>query len=135
MAERRAILPEGWKRPRGYAHAVATQGGVTVRVAGQVAMRGGEGGVEAGLDFGAQFALALANVAAVVRAAGGEPQHIVSLRAFVTDIAAFNASGAAIGEAWRASLGKHFPAMTVVGVTGLVDPRAQVEIEAEAVIP
>lgn len=135
MTEQKAVLPQGWERPRGYAHAIATQGGTTVRVAGQVAMRDGKGSVEPGLDFGAQFALALANVAAVVRAAGGEPQHIVSLRAYVTDVAEFNAGGVAIGQAWRASLGKHFPAMTVVGVTGLVDPKAKVEIEAEAVIP
>lgn len=135
MAEQRAILPQDWQRPRGYAHGIATQGGTTVRVAGQVAMRDGKGSVETGLDFGAQFALALANVAAVVRAAGGQPQHIASLRVYVTDVAEFNAAGAAIGQAWRESLGKHFPAMTVVGVTGLVDPNAKVEIEAEAVVP
>lgn len=135
MAEQRAILPEGWARARGYSYAVATAGGTTLRVAGQLAVRDGKGPVEAGLDFGAQFALALANVVAVVRAAGGEAQHVASLRAYVTDMAAFHASGAAIGEGWRASLGKHFPAMTLVGVTALVDPNAKVEIEAEAVIP
>jgi enamine deaminase RidA (YjgF/YER057c/UK114 family) len=135
MAEQRAILPEGWARARGYSHAVATEGGTTLRVAGQLAVRDGKGPVEAGLDFGAQFAQALANVVAVVRAAGGEPRHVASLRAYVTDMAAFHASGAAIGEGWRASLGKHFPAMTLVGVTALVDPNAKVEIEAEAVLP
>jgi enamine deaminase RidA (YjgF/YER057c/UK114 family) len=135
MTEQRAILPEGWARARGYSYAVATQGGTTVRIAGQIAVRDGKGPVDPGLDFGAQFALALANIVTVVRAAGGEPQHVVNLRAYVTDMAAFHASGAAIGEGWRASLGKHFPAMTLVGVTGLVDPNAKVEIEAEAVIP
>jgi len=135
MTEQRTILPDGWPRPRGYSHAMATKGGTALRVAGQVAVREGKGQVEAGLDFGAQFALALANVATIVRAAGGEPQHIVNLRAFVTDMGAFRASGAAIAEAWRGSLGKHFPPMTVVGVTSLVDPNATVEIEAEAVVP
>lgn len=135
MTEQKAILPEGWARARGYSYAVATSGGTTLRIAGQLAMREGKGPVEKGLDFGAQFALALANVVAVTRAAGGEPGHIVNLRAFVTDMAAFHASGAAIGEAWKASLGKHFPAMTLVQVVALVDPNAQVEIEAEAVIP
>ena len=135
MTQQRTILPDGWTRARGYSHAVATAGGTTVRVAGQLAVRDGKGPVEPGMDFGAQFALALANVATVVRAAGGEAQHVASLRAYVTDMAAFHASGAAIGEAWRASLGKHFPAMTLVGVAALVDPNAKVEIEAEAVIP
>lgn len=135
MAEQKAILPEGWGRARGYSYAVASSGGTTLRIAGQIAVRDGKGPVNPDLDFGAQFALALENVVTVVRAAGGEPQHVVNLRAYVTDMAAFHASGAAIAEGWRASLGKHFPAMTLVGVSALVDPNAKVEIEAEAVIP
>ncbi|WP_365698239.1 RidA family protein [Phenylobacterium sp.] len=70
----------------------------------------------------------------VVRAAGGEVGNIVMLRAYVTDMAEFNAGGAEVGEAWGATLGRHFPAMTLVGVTALVDPNARVEIEAEAVL-
>ncbi len=129
------ILPEGWPRARGYSHGVATAGGTTLRVAGQIAMVEGQGPVDSGLDFGAQFGQALANVVAVVGAAGGAPENIVLLRAFVTDLDAFNAAGAAIGAAWGAHLGKHFPAMTLVEVSRLVDPAAMVEIEAEAVIP
>ena len=135
MTEQKTILPDGWQRPRGYSHAMATTGGTTVRIAGQVAVRDGKGLVDPGLDFGAQFGLALQNVATIVRAAGGAPEHIVNLRAYVTDMDAFRASGAAIGEGWRASLGKHFPPMTLVEVTRLVDPNAKVEIEAEAVVP
>ena len=74
-------------------------------------------------------------VVAVLKAAGGEPRHLVALRAYVTDIAEFNAAGKAIGEAWAATLGKHFPAMTLVQVSALIDPNAKVEIEGEAILP
>ncbi|MCW5745481.1 MAG: RidA family protein [Alphaproteobacteria bacterium] len=129
-----AILPEGWPRPRGFAHAVRSVGTRTIRVAGQVAQQAGAP-VAAGLDIGGQWQQALANVVTVVRAAGGDIANIVSLRAYVTDIEAFRQSGAAIGAAWAATLGRHFPAMTLVEVTGLVDRNAVVEIEAEAVLP
>lgn len=128
-----AILPEGWTRARGFSYGMVSEGGRTVRVAGQVAQVAG-GGVEAGLDMGRQFEMALANVVAVVKAAGGAPDDIVMLRAYVTDLDAFNAAGPAIGAGWRTHLGKHFPAMTLVEVTRLVDPEAVVEIEGEAVI-
>jgi len=75
------------------------------------------------------------NLVTVLKAAGGEPKQIVMLRAYVTDIEAFKSSGAAIGEAWGATLGKHFPAMTLVQVAALLEDRAKVEIEATAVIP
>ena len=91
--------------------------------------------IAAGTDAGTQWRVALSNVVAVLKAAGGEPGHLVALRAYVTDIAEFNAAGAAIGAAWGATLGKHFPAMTLVQVSALIDPNAKVEIEAEAVLP
>lgn len=128
------ILPPGWQRARGYAYAVSTAGGKTVRIAGQVAVREGKGPVEEGLDLGAQFDIALGNLVTVVRAAGGQPTNLAMLRAYVTDMAAFHASGKAIGEAWARHLGKHFPAMTLVEVAGLYDKNALVEIEGEAVI-
>lgn len=130
-----AILPEGWPRPRGYAQGVVTTGGRALRVAGQTGVAPGAHHVAADTDFGAQFTQALANVVAVVQAAGGKAEHIVSLRAYLTQIGDFNAHGAAVGAAWGASLGRHFPAMTIVGVTALLDPAACVEIEAEAVLP
>lgn len=128
------ILPEGWQRARGYSHGIASSGGTTVRVAGQVAQVKGAA-VEAGLDMGAQFALSLANVVSVVEAADGRAEHLVNLRAYVTDMDAFNNAGQSIGAAWADSLGRHFPAMTLVEVTKLFDANAMVEIEAEAVIP
>lgn len=127
------ILPEGWPRPRGFTHAIAATGARTVRVSGQVASERGAP-VAAGLDIGAQWRLALANVITVVRAAGGDVANIVLLRAFVTDVEAFRQAGPAVGAAWGATLGRHFPAMTLVGVTALLDPNAVVEIECEAVL-
>ncbi len=128
-----AILPEGWPRPRGFAHAVSSRGATTIRVSGQLARNGGDP-VQPGLSLGEQWRLALGNLITVVRAAGADIPNIVLLRAYVTDMSEFNAGGSSIGEAWAATLGRHFPAMTLVGVTGLVDPNARVEIEAEAVI-
>ena len=128
-----AVLPEGWTRPRGFAHAVSSQGSTTIRVSGQLA-RVGNAPVAVGLTLGEQWRLALENLINVVRAAGGDIGNIVLLRAYVTDMTEFNAGGAMVGEAWAATLGRHYPAMTLVGVTGLVDPNARVEIEAEAVL-
>jgi len=79
--------------------------------------------------------VALTNLVTVLKAAGGQPAHLVALRAYVTDIAEFNAAGAAIGAAWTATLGRHFPAMTLVQVSALIDPNAKIEIEGEAILP
>lgn len=130
-----AVLPEGWPRPRGYAQGVITSGGRTLRVAGQTGVVPGAHKVAADAGFGVQFTQALANVLAVVQAAGGEAGNIVSLRAYLTRVADFDEQGAAIGAAWGASLGRHFPAMTILQVSALLDPGASVEIEAEAVLP
>ena len=129
-----AVLPEGWPRPRGFSHGVIAKGSAQVRIAGQVGATPGQQGVEANLDFGTQWTRALANVVSVVRAAGGEATNLVALRVYVTQISDFNENGQAIGKAWMESLGKHFPAMTLVQVSGLLDPNAKVEIEAEAIL-
>ncbi len=131
----RSILPEGWARPRGFSHAVVARGATQVRVAGQIGVVRGETSVAADADMGTQWAVALANVVTVLRAAGGKPEHLVMLRAYVTDIGEFNRAGAAVGKAWGETLGKHFPAMTLVQVSGLIDPAAKVEIEGEALLP
>jgi len=130
-----AILPQGWARARGYSHAVRAEGRQIVRISGQVATKNGAPKVDAALDFGQQWDLALSNVVALAREAGGAPEHITSLRAYVTTLQEFHAAGKAVGEAWMKHMGKHFPAMTLVQVSGLVDPDAKVEIEAEAVLP
>ena len=129
-----AILPEGWNRARGYSHAVRATGRTTLHIAGQIAMQDGNRSLAKDLDMGGQWNQGLANVATLVREAGGAPENIVAIRAYVTDIDAFNAAGPDIGQAWGRHLGKHFPAMTLVEVSRLIDPHAMVEIEAEAVL-
>jgi enamine deaminase RidA (YjgF/YER057c/UK114 family) len=131
----KTILPEGWPRPRGFAQAVVASGTRSVRISGQLGKQNGQGEVAVDSDFGTQWRYAMENLVAVLKAAGGEPKEIVMLRAYVTDINAFKTSGPAIGEAWAATLGKHFPAMTLVQVSALIDPHALVEIEGEAILP
>ena len=72
---------------------------------------------------------------AVVRAAGGEPEHIGRMTVFVTDLPAYRGARAELGAVWRARMGRHYPAMALVEVRGLVEPGALVEIEATAVLP
>ena len=131
----RTVLPEGWPRPRGFSHAVVARGNTQIRIAGQIGVVRGEPGVAADADMGMQWARALANLVTVLHAAGGRPEHLILLRAYVTDIGEFNRAGAAVGKAWADTLGKHFPAMTLVQVSGLIDPLAKVEIEGEALLP
>ena len=130
-----SVMPEGWDRARGFSWGVVANGSKILRIAGQVGGGRGDVPVQAGLDFGGQWEQALGNLVAILRAAGGDPEHIVMLRAFVTDLDAFNAAGAAVGAAWGQHLGKNFPAMTLVEVSRLLDPNAMVEIEGEAVLP
>lgn len=83
----------------------------------------------------AQFAAGLDRALAVVRDAGGRPEHIARLTIYVTDMKAYRAARAGLGDAWRAAMGRHYPAIALVEVRSLVDPRAVVEIEATAVLP
>ena len=129
-----AVLPEGWGRARGFSYGVIATGARVLRIAGQIAATEGNKSVDPALDFGGQWERAMGNMVTVLRAAGGEPSHLVMMRAYVTDIDAFNAAGAAVGAAWGEHLGKHFPAMTLVEVSRLIDPNAMVEIEGEAVL-
>ena len=126
------VQPEGWLPPKGYANGIAATGR-TLYVAGQVGWNAEEK-FESG-DFGEQFARALDNVLAVVKAAGGEPSHVVRMTIFVTNLDAYRASTKALGRAWKERFGKHFPAMSLVGVAGLVEVGALVEIEATACLP
>jgi enamine deaminase RidA (YjgF/YER057c/UK114 family) len=130
-----AVLPEGWARPRGFSHAVVARGTTQIRIAGQIGVVRDSMGNATGLEMGAQWAKALEKLVTVLQAAGGQPQHLIMLRAYVTDIDEFNRAGAAVGKAWSETLGKHFPAMTLVQVSGLIDPDAKVEIEGEALLP
>jgi len=82
-----------------------------------------------------QFLQALDNVLAVVRAAGGEPTSLISMTIFVTDLDAYRNAGPALGEGWKARMGRHYPTMALLGISGLVEKRAKVEITALAVLP
>lgn len=120
----------GWPAPRGYANG-RTGRGTALHVAGQIGWDR-EGAMATGMVD--QFARAIDNVIAVVRAGGGEVADIATMTVFVTDIDAYRSSVKAIGAAWRGSMGRHFPAMTLVAVSALVEPTAMVEIQATAYI-
>lgn len=122
----------GWPPPRGYSNGVIGAGRVLF-VAGQIGWDA-KGRFASG-ELAVQFGQALANVLAVVAAAGGGPEHIVSMTVFVTDIEAYRASLPAIGAAWRAHMTYVFPAMALVAVSALVEPQAVVEIQAQAILP
>ena len=92
-------------------------------------------GVVTETDFVRQFSIALDKALAVVRAAGGGPEDIGRLTVYVTDVGEYLQSRKPLGAAWKAAMGRHYPAIALVQVEALVDPRARVEIEATAVIP
>ena len=127
------VNPEGMAPARGFSHAVIPADGRTVYLAGQVAMD--STGVVVGDSFAEQFEVALANVLAALAGAGGGPQHLVSLVMYATDVAAYRASLPEVGAAYRKLVGRHYPAMALVGVTELVEPTAMIEIIGTAVIP
>lgn len=126
------VQPAGWPRPSGYANGVTASGRV-VSVSGQIGWNPTTETFETD-EMAAQVRQALDNVVVVLHAAGAEPRHVVRLTWYVTDRAAYVASRREIGEAYRALFGNHYPAMSVVIVAGLLDPRAKVEIEATAVL-
>lgn len=127
------LQPDGWAQPRGYANGVAASGRL-VFTAGQIGWNPATCEFETD-DFAAQVAQTFRNLAAVLAEAGAAPEHVVRLTWYVTDRAAYLASLREIGAAYREVFGRHFPAMAVVIVAGLVEARAKVEIEATAVVP
>jgi len=126
------LSPMGWDRARGYAHGVAATGKL-VFVSGQVGWDAHRR--FASDEFPDQVKAALENVAIVLSAAGARVEHIARLTWYVTDKAEYLRLQREIGDAYRAVMGTHFPAMSVVEVSALVEDRAKVEIEATAVLP
>jgi enamine deaminase RidA (YjgF/YER057c/UK114 family) len=126
------LQPEGWPRPPGFSNGTAAEGR-HVFVAGQVGHDQLTGKMADG--FAEQCQQALANVLAVLAVAGGGPEHVTKLTWFVTSLAEYRAAGRALGDAWKVTMGRHFPAITLVEVSGLIADGAMVEIEAHAVIP
>lgn len=126
------INPESLGAPSGYANGVLTEPGRLLFIAGQVAWDRQQQIVST--DLVEQFDRALANVITVVNEAGGTPEQIARLIIYVIDKNEYRSSMKEIGERYRARMGKHFPAMVLVEVAGLLEDRARVEIEAVAVL-
>ena len=128
------INPESLGEPRGYSNGVLTDaGGRLLFIAGQIAWDEDQKIVSK--DFVEQFDKALGNVVTVVDAAGGEAANIARLVIYVTDKIEYRERTQEIGERYRKHMGKHFPAMVLVEVSGLLDAAAKVEIEGIAVLP
>jgi enamine deaminase RidA (YjgF/YER057c/UK114 family) len=126
------LQPAGWPRPRGYANGIAARGR-QVFIAGQVGWNASCQIVSE--QFADQVRQALENIVAILAEAGGRPEHLVRLTWFITSASEYNAALTAIGAAYRAVIGRKFPAMSVVQVAALIEAGAKVEIEATAVIP
>jgi enamine deaminase RidA (YjgF/YER057c/UK114 family) len=127
------LRPEGWPRPRGYADGIAARGRA-VFVAGQVGWDA-RTGLVVSADFAEQTRAALQNVLAVLHAAGATPRHVTRLTWYVTDLNAYRTARTAVGAIFRELFAGHYPAMSVLQVSGLLEAGALVEIEATAVIP
>lgn len=129
---KKALLPAGWVKPRGYANGVAAVG-TQIFIAGQIGWN--EEARFQNSDFAGQAIQALKNVLAVLREAGGRPEHLVRLTWYVTDKREYLASLKEIGGAFRELIGDYDIAMSAVQVVALIEDEAKVEIEATAVIP
>lgn len=127
------VDPAGLMQAVGYAHAIAATQGRTVWVAGQIAANA-EGAIVSE-TWVEQFDVALGNVVSCLRAANAEPHHVVSMQIFTSDIAGYRAATAELGPIYRRHMGRHFPAMALLGIAELVDVGAIVEIMATAVVP
>jgi enamine deaminase RidA (YjgF/YER057c/UK114 family) len=125
------INPPGLPPPRGYSNGVVAEGR-TLFVAGQIGWN--ESSRLVGDRFVDQFDQALANVLTVVKAAGGAPESVSRLTIFITDKGQYLSATEEIGQRYRARMGRHYPAMSLVEVNALLEPGALVEIEATAVI-
>jgi len=126
------IQPEGWKPAKGYANGVLADG-LRLYVGGQIGWTKEQ--VFESHDFIGQMEQALKNIVAVVEEAGGRPEHIARLTWYITDKKEYLARQREVGEAYRRVMGRHFPAMTMVVVAGLIEDEALVEIEATASVP
>jgi len=132
MSDFQFLHPAGWKPAKGYSNGVVAEGR-QIYVAGQIGWT-----AEAKLvgdDFVAQIEQALKNIVAVLAEADARPEHITRLNWYIIDKASYVARQREIGEAYRRVIGRHFPAMTLLVVAGLLEPGAKVEIEATAVVP
>jgi enamine deaminase RidA (YjgF/YER057c/UK114 family) len=126
------LQPPNWPRPKGYANGVLARGSM-VFVSGVVGWNAQ--GEFASRDFASQVRQALLNIVEILHEAQAKPEHIARMTWYVLDKNEYMGASKAMGEAYREIIGKHYPAMTVVEVSGLVESDARVEIEVTAVIP
>ena len=127
------LLPEGWAPPIGYANGIAVPAGRIVFIAGQVGWDAAQKFHSA--EIAPQFEQALVNVLAVLAAAGGKPEHICRITAYCCDKPAYLAARRALGAIWRRHMGTHYPAMSMIFVSDLLDDPGKIELEATAVLP
>ena len=132
-SDAKLLLPDGWAAPRGYSHGLSVSGRI-VTVAGQIGWNPETAKFESD-DFVDQVRQALINVATVLHEASASPRQIVRLTWFITDREEYLVSRREIGAAYREVIGAHYPPMSIVVVSALLEERAKVEIEATAVIP
>ena len=128
----RTLLPEGWAPPIGYANGIEVDAGRIVFVAGQVGWDAQQRFQSE--DIVPQFDQALANVLAVLAMSGGEPQHICRMTAYCCDKPAYLAARRQLGAIWQKHMGRHFPAMSMIFVSDLLDSPGKIELEATAVV-
>jgi enamine deaminase RidA (YjgF/YER057c/UK114 family) len=128
----RILQPEGWARPLGYANGIEARGR-TIFTGGQVGWTGQ--GVWEALDLPGQVRQTLQNIVDVLAVAGAGPEHVTTMTWFLIDRKDYMARIKEIGAAYRATMGRHYPAMAVVQVSGLIEDAALVEIQATAVVP
>ena len=127
------LHPDGWAAPIGYSNGIKVAAGQTIYVAGQVGWN--EQQVFESEELVPQFEQALKNVLAVVAAGGGEPRHICRITAFCCDKPEYLAVRRQLGGIWRSLMGSHYPAMSMIFVSDLLDHPGKIELEATAVIP
>lgn len=132
MTSHRLLHPAHWKKAVGYANGILAEGR-TVWIGGQIGWTGDQ--VFEEKDLVGQVRQTLQNVVAVLAEAGGRPEDIVRMTWYVVDKKDYLANLKGVGEAYRAVIGRHFPAMTMVQVADLIEDEAKVEIEATAVLP
>ena len=129
----RVLLPTGWAPPIGYANGIEAAAGKIVFIAGQVGWD--EQQKFQSEDLVPQFEQALKNVLAILAEAGGKPEHICRMTAFCIDKPAYLACRSDLGRIWRRMMGTHYPAMSMIFVSDLLDSPGKIELEATAVVP
>jgi enamine deaminase RidA (YjgF/YER057c/UK114 family) len=130
----KVLHPAGWAAPSGYSNGIVASGGRHVLLAGQIGWNPARAVFETD-HFAEQVRQTFRNILTLLAEAGGEPRHLVRLTWYITDRDAYVAARQEIGRAYRELFGAHYPAMSVIVVAGLLEERAQVEIEATAVVP